>query len=78
MDRAYEDDKTRQAAKEAGFIPVIPPKRNRKEPWGYDTELYKRRNEVERFFLRIKRFRLERVHINAQRPSFGEFCAFLR
>ena len=21
---------------------------------------------------------LERVHINAQRPSFGEFCAFLR
>ena len=57
MDRAYEDDKTRQAAKEAGFIPVVPPKRNRKESWDYDTGLYKRRNEVERFFLRIKRFR---------------------
>lgn len=57
MDRAYEDDKTRQAAKESGFIPVVPPKKNRKEPWNYDTELYKRRNEIERFFLRIKRFR---------------------
>ena len=27
MDRAYEDDKTRQAVKESGFIPVVPPKK---------------------------------------------------
>ena len=40
-----------------GFIPVVPPKKNRKEPWEYDKKLYKRRNEVERFFLRLKRFR---------------------
>ena len=57
MDRAYEDDKTRSLAEEKGFIPVVPPKKNRKEPWEYDKELYKRRNEVERFFLRLKRFR---------------------
>lgn len=57
MDRAYEDDKTRSLAEENGFVPVVPPKRNRKEPWEYDKELYKRRNEVERFFLRLKRFR---------------------
>ena len=57
MDRAYEDDATRALAAEHGFIPVVPPKRNRKEPWEYDKELYKRRNEVERYFLRIKRFR---------------------
>jgi transposase len=36
---------------------VVPPKKNRKEPWEYDTELYKRRNEVERFNRRIKEFR---------------------
>jgi transposase len=36
---------------------VVPPKKNRKHPWNYDKELYKFRNEVERFFLRIKRFR---------------------
>ena len=57
MDRAYEDYKTRTLAQQQGFIPVVPPKKNRKEPWDYDKELYKRRNEVERYFLRIKRFR---------------------
>ncbi len=36
---------------------IVPPKKNRKMPWQYDAELYKRRKEVERFFLRIKRFR---------------------
>ena len=29
MDRAYEDDQTRQLALEFGWIPVAPPKRNR-------------------------------------------------
>lgn len=57
MDRAYEDDATRALAVEQGVIPVVPPKKNRKEPWEYDKELYKRRNEVERYFLRLKRFR---------------------
>jgi len=32
-------------------------RKKRKHPWDYDKELYKRRNEIERFFLRIKRFR---------------------
>ena len=57
MDRAYEDDQTRTLAEEQGFVPVVPPKKNRREPWDYNKELYKRRNEVERFFLRLKRFR---------------------
>ena len=57
MDRAYEDDMTRTLAVQQGFIPVVPPKKNRKEPWDYDKEIYKRRNEIERYFLRIKRFR---------------------
>ena len=57
MDRAYEDEATRQAALNSGFIPVVPPKKNRKSPWKYDKELYKRRNEIERYFRRLKRFR---------------------
>ena len=48
MDRAYEDDQTRQLALEFGWIPVVPPKRNRLEPWEYGRVLYRRRNEVER------------------------------
>lgn len=57
MDRAYEGDATRKLALELGYIPVVPPKSNRKEPWEYDRVLYKQRNQVERFFRRIKRFR---------------------
>ena len=53
MDRAYEGDETRQTAREVGLKPVVPPKRNRREPWTYNKKLYKRRNEVERFFRRI-------------------------
>jgi transposase len=58
MDRAYEGDSMRSKVVENGYIPVVPPKKNRKEPWEYDQELYKRRNEIERYFLRLKkRFR---------------------
>ena len=57
MDRAYEGDMMRAKAVEKGFTPIVPPKRNRKLPWAYDKEHYKRRNEIERYFLRIKRFR---------------------
>jgi transposase len=57
MDKAYEGDETRQLALDLGFIPVVPPKSNRLEPWTYNREMYKRRNEVERLFRRLKGFR---------------------
>lgn len=57
MDRAYEGDETRQLALDLSFIPIVPPKSNRLEPWGYDREMYKRRNEVERLFRCLKGFR---------------------
>ncbi len=57
MDHAYEDNETRALAIKPGLFPVVPPNKNRKMLWEYDSELYKRRNEVARFFLRLKRFR---------------------
>ena len=57
MDRAYEGKPTRQLVLDLGFKPVVPPKSNRVDPWEYDRELYKRRNEVERLFRRLKGFR---------------------
>jgi len=57
MDKAYEGDEIRGLASLHGLNPVVPPKSNRKEPWEYDRELYKRRNEIERYFRRIKAFR---------------------
>ena len=35
----------------------MPPKKTRLEPWQYDRALYRRRNEVERLFRRLKGFR---------------------
>ena len=57
MDGAYESDETRQLALDLGFIPVVPPKQNRVTPWEYDRAMYKRRNEIERLFRRLKGFR---------------------
>ena len=36
---------------------MVPPKSNRIEPWEYDRALYKKRNEIERLFRRLKGFR---------------------
>ena len=57
MDRAYESDATRALVSENGYEPIVPPKKNRKFPWEYDKEKYKRRNVVERLFRRLKEFR---------------------
>jgi transposase len=57
MDRAYEGDPTGQCVEKCGFQPVVPPKSNRLKPWKYDKTIYKRRNEIERLFRRLKAFR---------------------
>ena len=36
---------------------MVPPKSNRVNPWEYDRAMYKRRNEIERLFRRLKGFR---------------------
>ena len=57
MDRTYEGKETCQCVENSGFEPVSPPKSNRLEPWIYDKTTYKRRNEIERLFRRLKGFR---------------------
>ena len=57
MDCAYEGNETRQLALDLGFIPVVPPHPNRVEPWRLKKALYRRRNEIERLFRRLKGFR---------------------
>ncbi|KAA8821140.1 IS5 family transposase [Bifidobacterium vespertilionis] len=57
MDRAYEGDPTRLLAESFGLTPVVPPKRNRTDPWEYDRQAYKDRNIVERVFNRMKHYR---------------------
>ena len=57
MDQAYEDNKTLQLALDFGYIPVVPPKSNRLQPWQYDKAMYRKCNEIERLFRRLKGFR---------------------
>ena len=57
MDRAYEGNETRQLVLTLGMVPVVPPKSNRVDPWRYDRTLYKKRNEIDRLFRRMKGYR---------------------
>jgi transposase len=57
MDRAYEGNETRQLVLALGMVPVVPPKSNRVDPWRYDRALYRKRNEIERLFRRMKGYR---------------------
>ena len=57
MDKGYDSNAIRAQLKEQHIIPVIPPKKSRKEQIAYDKALYKLREKVERFFNRLKQFR---------------------
>ena len=76
MDKAYEDDATRALARDLGFVPVVPPKSSRKEPWEYDREPCKRRNEVERLFRRLKGFRRVSTRYDKLDRMFLGFVVF--
>ena len=78
MDRALEGDETRQLALDLGYVPVVPPKSNRLDPWEYDKALYRKRNEVERLFRRLKGFRrvFSRFDIlDVMFTGFVHYCA---
>ena len=57
MDGACEGNETRQLVLDLRMIPVVPPKSTRVHPWEHDRALYKKRNEIERLFRRMKGFR---------------------
>ena len=57
LDRACENNATLPLALDFGYLPVIPPRHNCLHPWQYDKALYRKRNEIERLFRRLKGFR---------------------
>ena len=76
MDRAYEGNETRALATTLGYIPVVPPLSTRVDPWEYDKELYKRRNQVERLFRRLKGFRRVFSRFDKLDVRFAGFVLF--
>ena len=75
-DRGYDADTSLEVAKQAGAIPVIPPKENRTNPQDCDYALYKERNQVERYIGRLKNFRRIFSRFDKYASRFLEFIHF--
>ena len=76
MDKAYGGNETRALAAKYGHEPIVPPKKNRRNPWDYDKEKYKRRNVVERLFRRLKEFRRVCTRYDKTDTMFLAFIQF--
>ena len=57
MDKAYDSQAIRSFLRKLGIEAVIPPRVNRTEALAYDPEQDKWREQVERFFNKLKQFR---------------------
>ena len=57
MDKAYDSQAIRSFLEALGIEAVIPPRANRTEAMAYDREKSKWREQVERFFNKLKQFR---------------------
>jgi hypothetical protein len=53
-DRGYDSDKHRISLRSSNSTPVIPGRKNRKQPIVYDKSLYKMRGGIEILFGKIK------------------------
>ena len=74
-DKGYDSDAFVEAIETRGAEAVIPPKKNRLEPRGYDRHTYKERNLVERFWSKAKQFR--RVATRYEKKA-ANFLAFVQ
>jgi len=76
MDRAYQGEETLRLAKQLGYTPVVPPNPQRRTPWEYDRVIYRRRNEIERLFRRIKGYRRVFCRFDKLDALFAGFIVF--
>jgi transposase len=76
MDSAYEGDETLRLARQLGYTPVVPPNPNRLEPWAYDRLAYRRRNQIERLFRRLKAYRRIFCRFDKLDALFAGFIVF--
>ena len=56
-DKGYDSDAIRRQVEDAGTMPNIPPKSNRRWKNCFSPVLYRDRNAIERMFCRLKDFR---------------------
>jgi putative transposase len=56
-DKAYDSAELRRVLNGRGTKPVIPNKRNRKQPFKFNKKAYRKRHLIENAFCRLKDFR---------------------
>ena len=74
-DRAFDADWLRLTLSEQDIAPVIPPRKNRRQPATYDEEMYKWRHLVENFFQKIKDYRGIATRYCKTDTSFAAFIS---
>ncbi len=76
-DKGYDSNEFIEFLKIKNCIPVIPSRKNRKEPRDYDTFLYEDRNRIECFFGKIKQFRRIASRFEKSAESFLALIYFV-
>lgn len=76
MDKGYSFYQTFAICEQKNLIAVVPPKANFKHQWLYDRNIYLYRNEIERFFNRIKNFRRVSTRYDKLDIMFSGFILF--
>lgn len=69
-DRAYDADKLRAAIADKGAFANIPPMPQRKRPPAFSPLLYRFRNLVERYFNKLKHFRVVATRYDKRDDNF--------
>jgi transposase len=74
-DRAFDADWLREALRDVGIEPVIPPKSNRRFPAEFDRPTYKWRHLIENFFGKFKEYRGIATRCCKTDESFSAFIS---
>ena len=69
-DKAYDGNAIRELIGSQGAVPNIPAKSNRKWKPCFSKTLYRERNQVERFFSKLKHFRRIATRYNKLADNF--------
>lgn len=75
-DKAYDDDRLRQALRDLGHEPCFPGKKNRREKPRYNRRLYRTRYHVEHYFCRLKRWACAAVRRDKMARNFLSLVQF--
>jgi transposase len=76
-DKGYDADAIREELLFNGIEPVIPSKKDRKQPIPHDPDKYKQRNLIERLFNKLKNWRRIATRYDKTAESFLGFLGLV-